>query len=419
MPKPNLARHWLLDPDVTYLNHGSFGACPRPVLELQTELRERLEREPVRFLDDELEGRLDAARAALAAFIGAQPLDLVFLPNATTGVNTVLHSLELRPGDEILTTDHEYNACLNAVKATAAAAGATVVVARLPYPVGSPDEIVAAISAAATPRTRLALYSHVTSPTALVLPIERIAASLAERGIESLVDGAHAPGMVAIDLERLARVGVAWYTGNCHKWLCAPKGAGFLWVRADRQASIKPLVVSHAANSARTDRSYFVQAADWTGTIDPTPYLCVPAALDFVGSLLPTGWPGLMAANHRLVQAARSLLLRTLGPRPLAPEEMLGAMATVELPAGIEPPPPAIEAGTPAGTTYGADRLHDVLFERHHIEVPVFLWPPVAQADRPTLRLLRISAQVYNSLADYERLAQALRDLAGAPAGGD
>ena len=231
MPAPSPRSDWLLDPDVTFLNHGTFGSCPRPVLELQTRLRDEIEREPLIFLDDELERRLDAARAPLAAFLGAQPPDVAFQPNATTGINTVLRSLELRPGDEILTTDHEYNACLNAARAVAAAAGASVVVARVPFPVGSPDEVVDAMTAAATTRTRLLMISHVTSPTALVFPIARIAAALAERGIETLVDGAHAPGMVPIDLDELGRAGVAYYAGNGHKWLCSPKGSGFLWVR--------------------------------------------------------------------------------------------------------------------------------------------------------------------------------------------
>ena len=401
---------------MTFITHGTFGSCPRPVLEQQTRLREQIEREPLTFLDDELERRLDEARSPLAAFLGAEPPDVAFQPNATTGINTVLRSLELRPGDEILTTDHEYNACLNAARAAAAAAGASVVIARVPFPIGSPDEVVDALTAAVTARTRLLMISHVTSPTALVFPIARVAAALAERGIETLVDGAHSPGMVPIDLDELGRAGVAYYAGNGHKWLCSPKGSGFLWVRRDRQATIHPLVVSHAANSPRTDRTYFIQAADWTGTLDPTPYLCMPAALDYMGSLLPGGWPALMAANHRLVLQARDLLCQTLRTAPLAPDDMLGSMVAIRLPDELEPPPPTIDAAAPAGATYGQDQLRNVLIARERIEVPVFLWPPVAQTDRPTMRLLRVSAQVYNTLADYERLAGALSDLVGAPA---
>ncbi len=417
-PAPSSARPWLLDPTVTFLNHGSFGSCPRPVLDVQAELREQMEREPVLFLDGQLERRLDDARQPLAAFVGAQPADLVFLPNATTGVNTVLRSLDLRPGDEILTTDHEYNACLNAIHDVTRAAGARAVVAQVPFPLRSADEVVDAMLAAATPRTRLAVFSHITSPTALVFPVERISAALGERGIEMLVDGAHAPGMVPVAIDQLAQMGVAYYTANCHKWLCAPKGAGFLWVRRDRQQSIRPLVISHAANSPRIDRSRFLEQADWTGTLDPTPYLAVPAALEFLAGLMPGGWPELIAANRRLALEARDLLAAELANDPPAPDEMIGAMAALPLPDGIDPPPPQLPPDVALGTAYSADPLHDTLFERYRIEVPVSTWPPFAQTDRPQLRLLRISAQAYNVLADYARLAQALQDLVPARVGG-
>jgi isopenicillin-N epimerase len=418
MPNLEFAQHWLLDPAVTFLNHGSFGACPRPVLELQTELRERLEREPILFLDAELEGRLDAARQPLAQFIGAVPEDVAFVPNATTGVNTVLRSLDLGPADDILTTDHEYNACLNTARAIAAETGATLTIAEVPFPVTSAAEIVEAVLASVTHRTRIALFSHVTSATAVIFPVAAIASALADRGIETLIDGAHAPGMVPVDLTALESAGIRYYTGNCHKWLCAPKGAGFLWVRRDRQAGIRPLIVSHAANSPRRDRSYFLQSADWTGTLDPTPYLCVPAAIEFLAGLLPGAWPELMATNHRLAVAARDALTRSLETAPLTPTDMLGSMAAIELPADIEPEPPAQAADAPADATYPVDRLHDLLFERDSIEAPVYLWPPMPQAKRPTLRLLRVSAQVYNALPDYERLARALNNLVGARAGG-
>ena len=291
-----------------------------------------------------------------------------------------------------------------------------MVTARVPFPLTSPDEVVDAIVGRATPKTRLAMFSHVTSPTALVFPIAKISAALKERGIEVLIDGAHSPGQVPIDLGELERAGVTYYAGNGHKWICSPKGSGFLWVRRDRQSIIRPLVVSHAANAGRTDRAYFIQSADWTGTLDPTPYMCMPAAIDYMSNLLPGGWPALMERNHNLVLQARDLLCRTLGTDPLAPEEMLGSMAAVRIPAGVEPGPPAADPSTPAGATYGQDPLRLLLIKREHIEVPVFLWPPVPQTERPTLRLLRVSAQVYNSLADYERLAQALHGLVGVPA---
>jgi len=250
------------------------------------------------------------------------------------------------------------------------------------------------------------VISHVTSPTALVLPVERIVPALAERGIDTLVDGAHAPGMLPLDLDAL---GAAYYTGNCHKWLCAPKGAGLLHVRRDRQERIRPLVVSHGANSPRSDRSHFLLGLDWTGTDDPTAYLSVPASIEFLAGLLPGGWPALMTANHALALVGRDRLLSALGVEaPLAPDAMLGAMASLPLPDDVEPPAPAMPADAPAGATYPEDALNTDLFERDRIEVPVSSWPPVRQPDHPRLRLLRISAQAYNVAADYDRLARAL-----------
>ena len=418
MDRPEIARHWLLDPTITFLNHGTFGACPRPVLDYQQQLRDEMEREPLIFLDDQLDARLDAARQPLAALVGARPQDIGFAPNATTGVNAVLRSLQFEPGDEILTTDHEYNACVNTARHVARAAGARVVVASIPFPLTSADEVVDAIVAAATPRTKLAMFSHVTSPTALVLPVERIAAALHERGIQSLVDGAHAPGMVPISLDELGRQGVAYYTGNTHKWLCGPKGGGFLWVRADVQLGIHPPVLSHALNSSRTDRTYFNEAFDWPGTADITPYLTVPAALEFLAGLLPGGWPALMDANHDLAIRARDLLLDDLGTKPLAPTDMIGSMAAVELPPDILPPAPELPPNAPVGSTLPLDPLHALLLEQQRIEVPVYPWPPVPTHYRTTLRLLRVSAQAYNGLADYARLAQALRELVATPVGG-
>jgi len=390
MTSPGLARLWPLDPKITFLNHGSFGACPTDVLRHQANLRAEMEAEPVRFLSRELDDRLDAARAALAAFVGADAEDLAFVTNATSGVNAVLRSVALDAGDELLTTDHGYNACTNALEYVASRAGARVVIVTLPFPVPSPDAIVDAVMARVTPRTRLALLDHVTSPTALVLPIERLIAELSRRGVETLVDGAHAPGMLPLDLRTL---GAAYYTGNCHKWLCAPKGSAFLWVRGDHRPDVRPLTISHGASARRPGRERFRLEFDWTGTSDPTAWLTVPTAIAYVGSLLPGGWPAIMARNHALALEARRLLCDAAGTAPPCPDAMVGSLASVILPNGA----------TSDVFWRNPDPLQARLFDGWGIEVPVMSFPATPR------RLIRISAQLYNERAHYERLADVLR----------
>jgi len=392
-PSPSpLARHWDLDPDVVFLNHGSFGACPRAVLERQHAWQRMMEAEPVRFLGSELEPLLDDARRTLARALGGDADDLAFVPNATTGVNTVLRSLTFASGDELLTTDHAYNACRNALDFVAERCGARVVAVPVPFPIDDAQVVVDRVLAAANERTRLCLLDAVTSPTGLVLPVEPIVRALAERGVDTLVDGAHAPGMLPLALDRL---GAAYYTGNCHKWLCAPKGAAFLHVRRDRQRAIHPLVISHGRNSRRTDRSRFRLEFDWTGTGDHTPLLCVPDALRFLATVLPGGLDDVRAHNHALALRGRDLLCDALGTRPPAPDEMIGSLASVVLPPSDAPPIGRI----------GLDPLQVRLHDEFGVEVPVMRWP------HPEVRTLRISPQVYNSVEQYEYLAAALRQL--------
>jgi isopenicillin-N epimerase len=371
---------WGLDPSVSYLNHGSFGACPSTVLAAQAALRLEMEREPMDFLSATLPTRLNEARATLAVFLGAAPGDLVFVPNATTAVNAVLRSLSFEPGDELLLTDHTYAACRKTAEFVAERTGIRLVVAKLPFPCNSPDEIISPIMSCVSPRTRLALLDHVTSPTALVLPVARLIGELRARGVDTLVDGAHAPGMVPLDLSDL---GAAYYTGNAHKWLCAPKGAAFLHVRRDRQARLHPSVISHGYKSG------FHAEFDWTGTVDPTPWLCIPESIRFIGSLLPAGWPQVMATNHALALRARTRLLQSTGGEAPCPESMIGSMAAVPLPlAPIESP------------AHGLDtkRLHDWFRERG-IETWIHPHP---------IPLLRISAQLYNHMDQFEQLANLL-----------
>ena len=385
---------WPLDQRTIFLNHGSFGSCPRPVLEYQSALRERLERQPVQFLVRELEPLLDEARSDLARFLGAPEDDVVFVSNATAGVNTVLRSLKFEPGDELLVTDHEYNACRNALEFVAGPSQARVVVAEIPFPLRTGEQIVEAILGKVSGRTRLALLDHVTSQTALVFPLHELVSALAERGIDALVDGAHAPGMIPLDLRKLQ---AAYYTGNCHKWLCAPKGAGFLYVRRDRQQFIRPLSISHGGNSPRTDRSRFLIEFGWTGTWDPTACLSLPEALRFMASLLPEGWPAVMKRNRALALAGRETLCRALDISAPCPDEFIGSLASI-------PIPDAAANGPPTSPLY-SDPLQDRLRTEFGIEVPIIPWPA------PPKRLLRISAQVYNSLPQYELLAEALKKV--------
>lgn len=395
-PASAYARHWLLDPAVVFLNHGSFGACPRAILDRQSELRDELEREPLQFLYRTWERRIDAAREALASFVGADPDDLAFVPNATTGVNTVLRSLAFEEGDELLTTDHEYNACRNALDFVAARAGAKVVVVPLRFPLAAADEEVERIAAAVTARTRLLLIDHVTSATGLVLPVASIVGALRERGVETLIDGAHAPGMIDLDLDAL---GAAYYAANCHKWMCTPKGSAFLHVRRDRQSGIRPLAISHGANSPRTDRSRFRLEFDFTGTDDPTPFLTIPDAISFLGGLVPGGWDEIRAGNHALAVRARDILIDALGIPAPAPDAMLGSLAAVPLPDRTE------DLGLPP---MSLDPLTRQLFEKYRIEVLASVWP------RSPKRVIRVSAQLYNEEEQFRTLARALQDLLAA-----
>jgi isopenicillin-N epimerase len=389
---------WPLDRSVAFLNHGSYGACPAEVLRYQAALRAEMEAEPVRFLGRELDDRLDAARARLGAFVGADPDDLAFVSNATGGVNAVLRSLRLAPGDELLTTDHAYQACRNTLDFVAERSGARVVTVTLPFPVTSPQAIVDVVLAGVTPRTRLALLDHITSPTALILPLERLVAALAARGVDAVVDGAHAPGMVPLDLRALA---AAYYSGNCHKWLCTPKGSAFLWVRRDRQADVHPLTISHGARGERAGRSRFRLEFDWTGTQDPTAWLTVPMAIDYLAGLVPGGWPALMARNRALALEARRLLCETVGTAPACPDEMIGSIASVILPDNR-----TVETGWRV-----RDPIQGRLFEAWGIEVPIMRWPA------PPKRMIRVSAQLYNHLPQYVRLAEALRKELAVDAG--
>ncbi len=404
LPRPSdLWKCWALDPETVYLNHGSFGACPRAVLDAQTRLRERMEREAVRFFVQDMDGLIDESRTALAAFVNCRGEDLVFVPNATTGVATVLMNLQgvLKDGDEILMTGHEYPACMNSMRRTGQRTGARVVSVALPFPLKSPDEVVAAVMNAVTPRTRVLLISHVTSPSGAILPVERIVPELERRGVMCIVDGAHAPGHVAgLDLTAL---GASFYTANCHKWVCSPKGSALLHIREDRQkipGGFRPLALSNNAEKVKPGRKHLLTEFDYVGTGDLTPYMSIAAAIRTMGTMIPGGWPEVMRRNNDLVIKARRMLCRELGVEPPAPESMIGSLSTLFLP----PHDGARTARLLARPSKYHDALQDVLVEKHRIQVP--LWS-IAGDGR---RLFRISAQLYNSMEQYEYLAAALKE---------
>ena len=373
---------FLLDPDVIHLNHGSFGACPRAVLDVQSTWRARIEAATMRFFVLDWQEAIDAARARLADFLGADRAGLVFVPNATTAIATALDGL-VPPGADLVTTDHAYAACRNALDRVAAARGARVITAHVDFP-ARPGQAVDAVLAAVTPATRLVLVDHITSPTALVIDVEAIVHELAPRGIHVVVDGAHVPGQLALDLGGLA--GVAAYAGNLHKWVCAPKGAGFLFVRDDLRDAVRPLVTSHGYAVPPPDRFLFEH--DWTGTHDPTAYLSVPAALDEIARL-GGGWPAVRDRNHALALAMRDVVAAALGGAPAAPDALIGSMVTlpVTLPAGT----------TPRG------------FERGLLNTGWEVW--ISEWPRLGAVYLRLSAHLYNTIDDAIRLAAHLRGL--------
>jgi isopenicillin-N epimerase len=373
---------FLLEDGVAYLNHGSYGATPRTVLAAADAWRRRMEAQPVRFMQSELPKLLRATASRLAAFMGARGEDLVFVDNATAGVNAVLRSLDFGPGDELLTTTHVYGAVRRTLQYVAARAGAAIVEADVPFPASGEDEIVAAISERFSPRTRLLVIDHIASPTAIVFPVRRIVQAAKALGIAVLVDGAHAPGQLDLDVPA---VGADFYVGNCHKWLFAPKSCGFLWAAPDAQARIHPLVISHGY------RSGFLAEFDWTGTRDPGAWLAVNTALDFVDTI---GADVLRDRNHALMREAATLIIRQWATQAGAPLSLFGAMATIAVPTDrgrFKAAPATLEA---------AAAVHDYLWQDRRIEIPV----PVFAG-----RLwVRISAQIYNRIDDYQRLADAL-----------
>ena len=367
---------FLLRPDMVFLNHGSFGACPAPVFAVYQEWQRALEAQPVEFLGRRGPALLAAARGTLASYLGAEADDLVFVPNATTGVNIVARSLRLAPGDEVLATDLEYGAVDRTWQFLCARAGATYVRQPIPLPVTTPDGVVAALWRGVTPRTRVICLSHITSITALILPVAEICRRARQVGILTVIDGAHAPGQIPLDLAALE---ADFYTGNCHKWLCAPKGAGFLHAQRPAQALVDPLVVSWGW---QVDGSApYVDRLEWQGTRDIAAYLSVPAAINFQAA---HDWPQVRTACHALLRTIRQGIHNLTGLPPISPDSpaWYAQMASMPLP----PCDPA--------------ELQRQLRDEARIEVPV--------VEGPQGPLIRVSIQTYNTPGDGNALLEAL-----------
>ncbi|TVS08060.1 MAG: aminotransferase class V-fold PLP-dependent enzyme [Phycisphaerales bacterium] len=389
-----LSRFWTLDPAVNFLNHGSYGAAPRAVLDAQQRVIEEMEREPVRFMLEKMLPLLDESRAEVASFVGAAPDRLAFTPNATVSLASMLASIDFQPGDEVLINDHEYMSLANELRRLEKTRGIRVVVAPVPFPVSGPDEVADAVLSRATERTRLAVVSHITSPTALILPVERIVRELAARGIETMVDGAHAPGAIPLDIES---IGCAYYAGDLHKWGCSPKGAGFLWVREDLADRCEPLALSSRADTLPEHRRKLHHLFDYVGTRDCSAWIVAGEALRHVGSLVEGGWPEIMRRNHELAIKGRNIVCELAGLEPGGPDEMHPAMAAMKL-------PPATRQ--PAKDSITGDDLWDRLLARG-FQQPIWTHPLNG------LRAIRISAHLYNSEEQYRMLGEALREELG------
>ncbi|MBD3369428.1 aminotransferase class V-fold PLP-dependent enzyme [Candidatus Fermentibacteria bacterium] len=386
-----LARCWDLDEDVVYLNHGSFGACPREVRDHRRMLLDRLERDPMDFMLQLYPVQIRKTIHRLETFLGAQPQSVVLVGNATKGVSTVLQCLSFESGDELLTTGQEYFASYNALCRKAKRTGARVVQAELPFPLREPERLLEAVLREVTPRTRLLLVDHILSPTGVVMPLQELVEELSASPVQILVDGAHGPGSVPINLESL---GVHYYTGNCHKWLCSPKTCAVLYVRPDLQDRIGPLAQSYTEEDMDIGSGRFQLEFIWNGTFDPTPRLAVSRALEYMASLIDEGWKGIMRENHRKAMQAREEICSVLDLDLPCPDRLCASMAALPLP-WMEPPSPF-----PVGWT---DPLQKTLREEHGIVVPV-TW-----VRKPRRRLLRISAQLYNGKDEYRYLADTLR----------
>jgi isopenicillin-N epimerase len=376
-----IKEYFLLDPTITFLNHGSFGATPVPVFEEYQRIQRELEKEPVEFLGRRATSLMQHSRGILANYLSVSRNDIVYVPNATHGINIVARSLDLHPGDEVLTTDHEYGAMDRTWQFLSEQKGFTYRNIEVTLPVSSVQQFVDELFANVTDKTRVIYLSHITSPTALIFPVQQICQKARELSILTVIDGAHAPGQIDLALDSLS---ADFYTGNCHKWLCAPKGSAFLYARKDVQDLIQPLVVSWGWHAEVPGPSRFIDILEWTGTRDISPFLAVPAAISFQKE---HDWQILRASCHDLAVWVKDEISSLFPLEPLSvSDEWYAQMVSIPLPG-----------------RFPSEVLQQRLFNDYKIEVPIVPWRGKT--------LMRVSVQAYNTRRDLEKLIVALKDI--------
>lgn len=390
--RSEFASCWNFDPDIVFLNHGSFGASPTEVNSYRACLLDQMEKQPVDFILREYMPRITGILEKLENFTGASPGSIVLVSNVTTGINTVFSNISINPGDELVSTGQEYFSSANIIRTNAAKYDAKHIEVPIDNPVSDPDQVIDSILSAVTSRTILVLIDHISSPTGMVFPVKELVRRLDQLGIDVLVDGAHGPGMIPLNLEEL---GAAYYAGNCHKWMCAPKTSALLYVRPDKQRDFRPAVMSHVASEFNIEMSDFQIEFFWNGTIDPTPRMSIPFTIDFMESLHPGGWTGIMNENHDKAVRAERLICDRLGIEPPCPESMISAMAAVSL---------SWKSLSDLPHPEGIDPLQNWLLHEKQIEIPVTF------TSSPQGRFLRLSAQLYNSDTEFEYLCRSLLD---------
>ena len=374
-----LKDQFFLDPDITFLNHGSFGACAKPVYEDLLNWQLQMEREPVKFFEDTIFDALKKSRQVLGNYINCPADDLVYFPNPTTAINAAARSLKLEPGDEVLSTNHIYGALDRTWKYICNKNEAEFVKADIPFPIQSKDEFLNSFFAAVTSKTRVIFLSHITSMTAMIFPVEEVVEFARENNILSIIDGAHVPGHIPLNINTL---NPDIYTGACHKWMCSPKGTSFLYVKKELQENIHPLVVSWGWESENPSDSQFLDWHEWQGTRDMSAFLTIPEAVKFMDD---NDWPNVSRKCRKMVIQTRNQLLNYLNISPPCPDDWLGQMASIPMPFN------------------DAFEIKNALLNKYHIQVPIFTWEGKVY--------LRYSIQAYNSESDLEKLLSAIKEL--------